>query len=575
MALKQIEKLDPEFQYLRRVETDSIEGDNSGPEYKSPLRSASVLEGIVRRLLTIKPQLARIASVSDGSLPLHFAATIGNIKIAALLLHHHRDAALTHNTKGKIPLHYAAREGRTEMVRFFLRFVPDCAAILTKKGKLALHFASGEGHTEVVRDLLRVYPAGAVLPSKKGKIALHFAARWGHIEIARDLCQIYPACIDTLDYDGSNALHDATREGQFEMAKFLAERYPPVMYRSNIRGEIPLFSAIRSGNVRLCAFLVQAWPESGKQILQTTSDPDDVASWEPLILNFCLRGAAGNFVGLSPEESACTDDQTRSVIDRIIKSNAVTNLSHRPYQQFSDECSSDANHDCIEKSPATPQRLPSDSQNLVPRSKSPILDAEDSGKKRSSSERTNRAKRQRHGSTNEEVCEEVSERTGTLSSYRKSLDESAFYEVHAALECSAATNVLECVLERYPEQHSVLDDYGRLPLHLAISHCRSKGSVDFILDRIWKPHQEACYIRDCFGRLPLHLALMTRADSRLVGVLLDKYPSSGVEPCQVVDEQFTDTMPIHMAISHGCDLSTLFMLVRRDPSIVQTWGKKE
>ncbi len=559
-ALKQIKSLD------NGIETDSTASVSPEFEYESPLRSASALEGIVQRLLTIKPELARVASESDGSLPLHFASSIGNIKVAALILERYRDAALTHNAKGKIPLHYAAREGRIEMVRFLLRLVPICASTLTKKGKLALHFAAGEGHTEIVRDLLRVHPAGASFPSKKGKVALHFAARWGHIDIARDLCRLHPACISTLDYDGSNPLHDATREGQFEMAKFLAERYPPLMHESNIRGEIPLFAAIRSGNVPLCAFLIRSWPESGKQVLQTTSDSDNISSWDPCVLTLCLRGAVSNFVDLSAEERGYTDDHSMQVIERILKSNVRANVVHELY------CNKVSNCTCVgsgDESPSTPEQLPEDSQDLIPRSKSPILESDSCGKKRSSSGETNRSKRQRFGYKHEKGSKE----TFALAPYRNASKKSTFYQVHAALQCSATTNVLKFVLERYPEQHSVKDDYGRLPLHIAISHCRSKGSVDFILG-LWKSHQDACFERDDFGRLPLHLGLMTRADSRLIKVLLDTYPSSGVERCKVDDEQFSRMMPIHMAISHGCDISTVFMLMRGDPTIVETWKKR-
>lgn len=554
-AIEQMQKLDPGF--------DAGSGCSSGCD--SPLQCASALENIVERLMKIKPDLARVASESDGSLPLHFAASVGNIKVAALLLKQHRDAALTHNAKGKIPLHYAAREGRTDMVRFLLRCVPLCASTLTKKGKLALHFAAGEGHTEVVRDLLRVHPAGASFPSKKGKVALHFAARWGHIDIARDLYHICPSSINTLDYDGMNPLHDATREGQFEMAMFLAERCPPLMYKSNIRGEIPLFAAIRSGNVPLCDFLIQSWPESGKQVLQATSASDDVSSWDPAILNLCLRGAVGNFLDLSPEERGLTDEHSRRVIERIHKRNKATVFAYRPIDDGNTSTTD-------EESPATPERIPIDPNSLIPRSKSPILETDTCcGKKRSSSGETNRTKKQRFGYTNEKGGEE----SFSLSSIRKTLESNTFRQVHAALECSATSDVLDCVLERYPEQHSVLDDYGRLPLHIAISHCRSEGSVDLILEKIWKPHQDACFVRDCFGQLPLHLALLTRADSRLVRVLLDAYPSSGVEPCQVVDEKFTHMMPIQMALTSGCDLSTTFMLFREDPTVIERRSKQK
>jgi ankyrin repeat protein len=688
IALEQIKKLDPSLASIttsgsENEKDDSDDNDDnlddspasSSSSSLSPLRSASVLEDIVGRLLGIQPHLARIPSENDGSLPLHFAASIGNIRVTALLLHHYRDAALMHNTKGKIPLHYAAREGRTDMVRFLLRLVPSCASVSTKKSKLALHFAAGEGHTDVVRDLLRVYPESAKIPSKKGKVGLHFAARWGHIDIARDLYQIYPDCIHTLDYDGSNPLHDATREGQFEMSKFLVERYPPALCKSNIRGEIPLFAAIRSGNVPLCAFLIRSWPASGKQVLQeTVSDPtDDVSSWEPDILNLCLRGAVGNFSDLSTEECANynIDDHANAIISNINSSNMFTTINgdngnilipntsttasstsaeqpggtttrigrvvqagiggcylmngnfinrsviqvppysssssieiwngnyqnevrhlgfvaigvaaattpRAPTGRFAADVTSRHRHNNnggnYTTSYCSPQRLPLNIS--LPRSKSPILEIDDCGsKKRSASDGTNDNKRQCRGSIDENEednkgQEDCCDATKKMRCYGDALEKHTFYQVHAALECSATTNILKCVLERYPEQHTVVDDYGRLPLHLAVSHCRSEGSVDLILEQIWKPNQDACHHRDYFGRLPIHLALMNNADSRFVKVLLDANPSSGVEQCQIVDERFAHDLPIHMATSHGCNLSTIFMLIRGDPTMVQSW----
>ena len=675
IALEQIKKLDPSLAsitFSESVSDNDIDNDEQSSSSLSPLRSASVLEDIVGRLLGIQPQLARIPSENDGSLPLHFAASIGNIRVTALLLHHYRDAALMHNTKGKIPLHYAAREGRTDMVRFLLRLVPSCASVYTKKNKLALHFAAGEGHTDVVRDLLRVYPESAKIPSKKGKVGLHFAARWGHIDIARDLYQIYPDCIHTLDYDGSNPLHDATREGQLEMSKFLVERYPPVLCKSNIRGEIPLFAAIRSGNVPLCAFLIRSWPASGKQVLQenVSDSTDDVSSWVPDILNLCLRGAVGNFSDVSTEECANynIDDHANAIISSINSSNIFTinegngiinhpntsaatssssaeqpgtttrigrgvqvgiggcyvmngNFLNRsvirvpPYPSSSVEIlngnnQSEVRHHhvfaaigaatvTIPGSPTgrfaadvtsrhrhnnkygrnfhnsfcSPQRLPLNIS--LPRSKSPILEIDDCGsKKRSTSDSTNDNKRQRHGSVDEgeeDYKEDAATTTKKMCCYGGALEKHTFYQVHAALECSATTNILKCVFERYPEQHTVVDDYGQLPLHLAVSHCCSEGSVDLILEQIWKPNEDACYHRDYFGRLPIHLALMNNADSRFVKVLLDANPSSGVEQCQIVDERFAHDLPIHMATSHRCDLSTIFMLIRGDPTMVQSW----
>ena len=44
------------------------------------------LSAIVRQLLTASPNLAMILSEHDNSLPLHFAASIGDIAVAELLI---------------------------------------------------------------------------------------------------------------------------------------------------------------------------------------------------------------------------------------------------------------------------------------------------------------------------------------------------------------------------------------------------------------------------------------------------------------------------------------------------------
>eukprot|EP00536_Pseudo-nitzschia_multiseries_P004258 jgi/Psemu1/284987/fgenesh1_pg.70_\ len=440
-ALSQIEQIDPSFRYHKCIplspNSKHSSADDSCIIRDSPLRSASALEAIVERLLAIQPHLAQVSSENDGSLPLHFAASIGNIRIASLLIRHYREAALAHNTKGKIPLHYAAREGRTEM-----------------------------------------------------------------------------------------------------------------------------------------------------QVLQTISDPDDVTSWESGILDLCLRGAVANFSDLSPEERGYIDDHGSRIIGRVHNNygeladistptdgnGIAAEVINEPQQQHQiiDRESKDsmcrstsetslevASISVVNDGTSTPPRLPPGLDISLPRSKSPILNTDECGKKRSSSNGSNSNKRQCRGSIDHDV-----RRCGCESSF--DLEKQTFYQLHAALECSANTSVLKCVLDRYPEQHTLADDYGRLPLHIAISHCRSEGCVELILERIWKPNPSACFYRDGFERLPLHLALMTRADASLVKVLLEVNPSSGVE-------RFARQLPIHMAAANRCDLSTIFMLVRGDPAVVQTW----
>jgi ankyrin repeat protein len=578
LAMEQLHALDPSLRDIRA----------------SPLRSSTALEYIVHVVMQKRPQLAQVASESDGSTPAHFAASIGNVKVAGWLLETYPAAALMHNKKGKIPLHYAAREGRMEMVHFLLQRYPKSAAVMTRKLKLPIHFAAGDGHVEVVRALLRANPSGASTPSKKGKVALHFAARWGHMTIARDLVRLCPRCVEMLDYDGSLPLHDAVREGQLEMARFLVERYPQGMTKANIRGELPLFGAIRSGNVDLCAFLIRSWPASGKHVLQMVRAEDNVGDWDPAILDMCLRGAVNNFSDV-PEE-------------HVIPS--FTTYSFSTYQDCSHSTPSTSSSSTAQSKPGRPRALtcldrdssgssqgsaasmevsmivssaaaqpfagflwaPADRLTpgldiTLPRSKSPMLDDGISGQKRSAADGTNFSKKSRKGSLGDD---EKSRSSRSIAS--EVLARNTFYQLHAALETSASLQVLECVVNRHSEEQlTQADDFGKLPLHVALEHCRSPGSVDLILDRIWKPYMAAASRRDYLGRLPLHLALLTRADSLLIKPLLEANPSSGVEYCDAVDPRFGDKLPIHVATENGCDLSTIFLLVKGDPTAVQSW----
>ena len=118
LAMEQLQAFDPSLK------------DDVG---RSPMRSSTTLEHIVQVIIQKQPQMAQVASESDGSTPAHFAASIGNVKVASCLLEQYPAAALMHNKKGKIPLHYAAREGRLDMVQFLLDKFPKSAAVMTRK----------------------------------------------------------------------------------------------------------------------------------------------------------------------------------------------------------------------------------------------------------------------------------------------------------------------------------------------------------------------------------------------------------------------------------------------------------
>jgi hypothetical protein len=52
----------------------------------SPIQSTPNLIATVEQLLSVQPQIASIVSEHDGSLPLHFAASLGIVPVASLIM---------------------------------------------------------------------------------------------------------------------------------------------------------------------------------------------------------------------------------------------------------------------------------------------------------------------------------------------------------------------------------------------------------------------------------------------------------------------------------------------------------
>ena len=492
------------------------------------------LSAIVGQLLAASPNLAMILSEHDSSLPLHFAASIGDTHVAELLIasvswctfaasiylgrvlvlvknlssHYifcprmqNPRATRTPNEKGKIPLHYAAREGRSEMVQYLLRVDPCTASMPSKKDKLAVHFASGEGHLGVVRALLRVHPGGAAMSSNKGKLPLHFAARWGHMSVAQHLLSLFPEGIKGVDWEGSLPLHDAAREGQAVMSQFLIDKWPEALQATSLRGEIPLFSAVRSGNLSFVVCLLKAWHTGGKHILQNVTENDAVEDWDWNILELCLRGAESNFNG-------CT--------------------------MLSIKCVCECDCGC-----ALPPQI--------------SVAEKKSGDKKRARVSLSLSKKRLRGKEEDAKTECAC----------------VFYPVHAALRANVNARVLRAVLDKSGQDLVRQDCVGALPIHVAVSNVTNKNTVQVCLEEILGKHPESARIRDNAKRLPLHRALESNADFAFVKALVDVYPRSVVEPYLARGSNSAMKSPMAMALERDCDLSTIFFLLQRDPNFVK------
>ena len=583
---------------------------------ESPCTSSASLCIVINALLNQYPHLARIPSDHDGSLPLHFAASLGNVPVAIAILQKYPPAATKPNQKGKIPLHYAAREGRVDMVKYFLHACPETCTIATDKGKLAIHFAAGDGHAEITAALLHAYPKSAAISSHKGKLPLHFCARWGYMDIALQLVSIYPNAVKALDWEGSLPLHDAAREGEYKMAKFLMNQYPKSLQVANLRGEIPLCPAIRSANTDLITYMIQAWPMSGKHVLRNVSADDHISSWRWSTIELLLRGATMNFhkctllenheppsfclmddvQPLSMEDIALTVEEKKA--QKKARKAATTALAftqrppataldtgklvvqEEPYiatctyatlpnsslkamnstRRFASAPPHAASvgvaplfHCNGVRVPPPVMTPPSLSTAVLPkvRCKSPTLELSD--------DPNMKAKRARKMPSSQfhPLMDHFT------SQYR------TFIPIHAAFECQASYQVIERVLsERSYDVHRC-DEMDRNVLHFAMAHCHDPAIVDLVLS----PHHYILtpptvrVVDPTTGRLPLHIAIAHTAHVRIIQALLHHDPTSGITPCRTPDE-FYDKTPIHMATHFNCDLSTVYELLRIDPSFV-------
>jgi hypothetical protein len=94
--------------------------------------------------------------------------------------------------------------------------------------------------------------------------------------------------------------------------------------------------------------------------------------------------------------------------------------------------------------------------------------------------------------------------------------------IHLACSHSAPKNVVEYLLDAYPEGCSAKEGSGCHPLHLACEKALAPETVALLLKR----SRKAARVKDEIGRLPLHLACASGANIAVIKALIDAYPQS-------------------------------------------------
>lgn len=122
-----------------------------------------------------------------------------------------------------LPIHCAASAGNINILRALLTKGPDIDSVLIADGWTALFHGAKAGHEDVVNLLINEYGADANRRANKGTVAIHTAAYHNHekcIEVFLDT----GVDVNIQGRAGRTALHWAAQEGSIDAVRVLLER---------------------------------------------------------------------------------------------------------------------------------------------------------------------------------------------------------------------------------------------------------------------------------------------------------------------------------------------------------------
>lgn len=169
----------------------SLDFPTIGPLGKTALHAAVARSepGFFNHLLA-KREALKTQQDDEGSTPLHYVASCGDLWMTELLL----DGANICDKKNRYPIHIAAVEGHVGVIRLILRTNPDACEVVDKSGRNFLHVAVKHERIEVVKYVIE---EGMLLQylltnqqDNDGNTPLHLAVRNHHLGIVRLLLKV-------------------------------------------------------------------------------------------------------------------------------------------------------------------------------------------------------------------------------------------------------------------------------------------------------------------------------------------------------------------------------------------------
>ncbi|KAK0601799.1 hypothetical protein LWI29_027499 [Acer saccharum] len=145
---------------------------------------------LVVEILKIKRELIHELD-AHGRNPIHYAAVLGNKKIARRLLEADASSSLGYNVDcdDKTPLHLAAEKDQQSVFEILVNGYPDAIVKVDKKQRNILHLAALNGNVDTVRFILTLDEMEYLInsPDVDQNTPLHLAARNFHTEVVNVL----------------------------------------------------------------------------------------------------------------------------------------------------------------------------------------------------------------------------------------------------------------------------------------------------------------------------------------------------------------------------------------------------
>jgi ankyrin repeat protein len=460
---------------------------------------------------------------------------------------------------------------------------PEAAKFVGKDRWTALHHACNRRcpREDVVEALIRAYPDALLLEVEKGWYPLHFACRFkAPKEVVRLLVHLYPdkgkKAVQKLDRQGRTALYYAVRyDAPAGVVGILLDVDPSVVLEEDQNADSPL------------GLVWDQWAEKleGKRTLHriygassTEENLEDQARrvakrlqtqakvlerWN--IVNIFLMAAFGFPVD---DGKKSVDDGEEEEEDSLLS--AVTTIDGRKWRALHATAAIKCHSSLFQLACALHPEQASEYDEEDLRGPGHITGGWNSSKHLSALHLA--ASSQAHGESGRAVLQKL---LAMNPSAVEAKDGKGASPLHRLAENPAKSHWLHDgiadIYEAYPEALRIPDCDGKLPLHRAASAIVAQGEATnetivgrSVLCNLLNLHPDASAHSDNFGQLPLHIAVQNSStwDIQLQS-LLDQFPQAVRSRTGI---KLGNLLPLHMAASNpSADVSMIQKLVESHP----------